>query len=72
VKEVLLGVAGIRPEMGLAEPEQPGGVDFSGPRKVKMPQRLLHPDVHRKGILPPKGKQQRTVRDLPAHARQPL
>src|SRR5437016_3229306 len=70
VKQVLLRVTRMGPEMGRREFMQSLQRDVA-PRKIKPPQRLHHPDIHRKCVLKSVGKQQNAIGNLSAHTRQP-
>ena len=70
MKEILLGVAGIRTEVSGDEAFQPvrRGTTL---RKIQMAQRFLYPDVHRKGFLESVGEQQNAIGNLFADAPDP-
>src|SRR5881394_3937571 len=70
VKQVLLRVTCIRTEMGRRELMQ-SLQRCTAPREIKPPERLHHPDIHRKRVLKAVCKQQNAIGNLSAHTRQP-
>src|SRR2546421_7011848 len=69
MKQVLLGVTGIRAKVRFGESAQPVGAHAPA-WKIKLPQRFHHPYVHRKRRMECAGKEQDTIRDFPADAGQ--
>src|SRR5438034_10024013 len=70
VEQVLLRVARVRTETGRREFTQSLQRDLA-PRKIKPPQRLHHPDIHRKCVLKSVSKKQNAIGNFSAHTRQP-
>lgn len=69
MKKILLGVTGVRPEMGCGKMTQPFVADPSA-WKIKFAQRAFDPDVHWKGAVKTIGEQQDAIGDFAAHAAQ--
>ncbi|PYM14350.1 MAG: hypothetical protein DME18_06920 [Verrucomicrobia bacterium] len=70
VKQVLLRVTRVRPEMRFSELLQPFQRNPAA-RKVEPPQRFHHPDIHRERSLKAVGEKQNAVRNFSPHTRQP-
>jgi len=69
VKQVLLRVAAVRPEMTPAEMPQTWQLR-AALWKIKLLQRLDDPDIHREGLLKSVSEEQHAIGDFGAHARQ--
>ena len=67
MKQVLLGVAGIRPKMGVDETAKPGRA-WAAFGKIELSQRLHHPDVDGERLLETVGEKQNAVGDLRSDA----
>ena len=63
MKKVLLGVTGVRAEMGRGKMLKPFGADVAA-WKIKFAQRAFHPHVHRKRAIEAIGEQQYAVGDF--------
>ena len=65
MEQVLLGVAGVGAEMGLAEMTQTRQLD-PPLGEIKLAQRFHDPDIHRKGLLKSIAEQQHAIGDFQA------
>ena len=63
MKKILLGVTGMRPEMGRGKVLKPFGIDAAA-WKIQFAQRAFHPDIHRERAIKATGEQQHAVGDF--------
>ena len=70
MKQILLCVTAMVPEVSLCERSKPRGVQFSRPREIAFAQNPLDPDVDRERAQPLVGKEHHTISNLRAHAGQ--
>ena len=69
MKKILLGVAGVRPEMGRGKMPQPFVTDPAA-WEIKFAQRALNPHVHWKRAIEAIGEEQDAIGNFAAHATQ--
>jgi len=69
MKKILLGVAGVKPEMGCGKMPQPSVTDPAA-LKIKLAQSALNPDVHGKGTVKTIGEEQDAIGNFTADAAQ--
>ena len=69
MKKILLGVTGVRPEMGRGKMPQPFVTDPAA-REIEFAQRALDPHVHGKGAVKTTGEEQDAIGNFAADAAQ--
>ena len=69
MEKILLGVTGMRAEMGCGKMLKPFGADVAA-WKIKFAQRAFHPHVHRKRGIEAVGEQQNAIGDFPSNTAQ--
>jgi len=69
MKQILLRIAGIGPEVGARKPKKALGFGTAF-REIKLAQRLHHPNIDGEGALKSVGEEQNTICDLLPYPRQ--